>query len=252
MLHWMRARFADKPNGLILTLGLAGAAVLTTLFIKIAKNVLLKEEIVDIDAYIMQLVYGWRTDWLTEFFKFMTFLGGIEGVALFMLALLILGWKHRILPLAFGAALTLAVFVTQSLKVVFGRLRPEEAFRLVVENGFSFPSGHTFMATILFGLSGYLLARAVLSGWRYAAAAGAAALIGLVGASRVYLGVHFPSDVLASMTFASAFLCLFIALIEINQRYELRKKYMLKPAMARPLLVSFAITAAAGLVYAWM
>ena len=244
---WLWARVADTPGGLILTIGLAGAAVLLTLFIKIAKDVLLHDEIVGIDQHLIHQVYGMRTDLLTTVFKFFTFMGSIQAVAVFLAVIVIAGWRHRILPVAYVLALGGAVVISQTLKLLFGRLRPDQAFRLVVENGFSFPSGHTFVATVLYGLSAYLLARTLRSrAARWLVVAGMLPLIVLVGASRIYLGVHFPSDVLASMTFGSAFLCLLIAAVEINQRYRLQPALILTRQAMRPILAGLAAVILAG------
>lgn len=232
-----------------MTLGLAVAVLLTIGFFNIARDVLLKDEIVDIDRYLIHTVYGWREDWLTGIFKFFTYMGGIEAMLVFLWAVVIFAWRQRLLPIVFCIGLFVAVGVSQLMKLIFGRLRPEEAFRLVVENGFSFPSGHTFVATLMYGLAGYLLVRTIGSrAWQWVAGVGALLLILLVGFSRIYLGVHFPSDVLASMAFASAFLVLIVTAIEINHRYRLKPWLLLEPAARQPILMSLALTVLVGLL----
>lgn len=246
---WLRARVDDRPTGLMLSVGLIIATLLTTGFINIAKDVLLKDEIIDIDRALIQAVYGWRQDWLTELFKFFTYMGGIEAMVVLICSIAIFAWRQRLIPVVFGAALLIAVSVTQSLKLLFGRLRPEEALRLVVENGFSFPSGHAFVATLMYGLAGYVLARTARTPlWRWVAGIGSLLLVGLIGFSRVYLGVHFPSDVLASTAFASAFLVVFVTVIEVNRRYSIRPRFQLRAAAASPVALAVALTMFTGLV----
>lgn len=248
---WLCDRVSTgKPAGIILTTGIASAVVLTSAFVSLAKDVLLRDEIVDLDQFLIHTAYGLRSDFQTEFFKIMTFTAGIEGVLVFALVLVLLAWRQRAVLLAFGLALTLAVAITQLLKIVFGRLRPEEALRLVVEHGFSFPSGHTFIATVLYGLAGYLLFRtsATLLA-RFAAVAGAVTATVMVGLSRIYLGVHFPSDVLASMLFASAILVLVITVLEINERFRLRPAYTVTGIARLPVLTACAATLLAGVVW---
>lgn len=84
--------------------------------------------------------------------------------------------------------------VVYALKAFFHRARPEAAFASL---GYSFPSGHSFAAVTIYGMLAYWLTREVSSGRRRALWGGAVALILLIGFSRVYLGVHYASDVAA-------------------------------------------------------
>lgn len=95
----------------------------------------------------------------------------------------------------YGAALVGAALGTQVLKVSIGRLRPPEG-AAVPPPGFSFPSGHTLNGTVTYGLIGLLVWRSDLPAWvRRVVAIGLAVLVGLIGLSRIALGVHYPSDV---------------------------------------------------------
>ncbi len=248
--QWLADRTAyDRPDGMILTGGVVIAAALTLAFAALAKDVLLRDEIVDIDQHLIHTLYDMRTPLQTVFFKFMTELAGFESMVVFILVLAVASWRRKALPLLFGAALAVAVIMTQGLKIIFGRLRPDEALRLVVENGFSFPSGHTFVATIMYGLTGYVLWRTAHSSVsRFIAAAASVTTIVLIGCSRNYLGVHFPSDVMASLLFGSAFLVLFITAIEINERYRLRPKFLLARLDRRSLTLTLVATILASSV----
>lgn len=97
--------------------------------------------------------------------------------------------------------------VVALLKALFGRPRPEEIFAPL---GYSFPSGHTFGAVTVLGITGYYLAREVSA--RYRAWVWGASILGmfLVGWSRMYLGEHYPSDVGAG--YAAAFCWVYICL----------------------------------------
>lgn len=83
--------------------------------------------------------------------------------------------------------------IVYGLKALFHRARPEAAFASL---GYSFPSGHSFAAVTLYGMLAYWLAR-VVPGRRAWIWAGAVVLILLIGFSRIYLGVHYASDVAA-------------------------------------------------------
>jgi undecaprenyl-diphosphatase len=91
-----------------------------------------------------------------------------------------------------------AILFNSLLKVFLHRPRPD-----IIEitykkfNGYSFPSGHTFGSTMVYGLFAYAITGLLSSPWDYLVAGILVLLILLVGISRVYLGAHFPSDVVA-------------------------------------------------------
>ncbi|PZR33384.1 phosphatase PAP2 family protein [Caulobacter segnis] len=90
------------------------------------------------------------------------------------------------------------LLISQGLKLLFGRERPEMAFRAVEAVNASFPSGHAMLSAVVFLTLGVLAARFSERRRVKALAIGAAVLLSLlVGASRIYLGVHWASDVLA-------------------------------------------------------
>ena len=98
------------------------------------------------------------------------------------------------------------------LKLLFARPRPALFPPLVVESGFSFPSGHVTTSVAVYGLLAVFLWRQGHRGWAIVAAA----WVLVVAVSRIYLGVHYPSDTLGSITFASLWLW---AVVAIRTRY---------------------------------
>ena len=91
------------------------------------------------------------------------------------------------------------------LKAAFGRLRPDGALAALVVEGLSFPSGHATMSAVVWLTLGALVARTRPAGPQRAYVLGGAALVtGLVGASRVVLGVHWLTDVLAGWAIGAA------------------------------------------------
>ncbi len=97
------------------------------------------------------------------------------------------------------------------MKLLVARPRPPLADARIVADGFSFPSGHATVCAMLYGTLAYLLLRQIRA-WplivRAAVAVFTALLIFAIGLSRIYLGVHYPSDVLAGWTAGALWLVL--------------------------------------------
>jgi membrane-associated phospholipid phosphatase len=154
-----------------------------------------------------QRVHDWfitlRGGDATFFFTVMTDVGSPSGVAAIggvaAIALLIARryrWVIYLAVTAGGGSL-----LNLELKRYFARSRPDVAEMLRLAHGYSFPSGHAMGSTIVFGALAYLASRTIQNwGGRAAAIALAVVLTLSVSLSRVYLGVHWMSDVFAGMT----------------------------------------------------
>ena len=122
--------------------------------------------------------------------------------------------------LAFGwvAAVAGNGVLNSTLKQVFARVRPLHADGMALEPGFSFPSGHSSGAVVAYGMLAYLGMRLLPPRWHLPAVLLATALAFTVGASRVFLRVHFASDVLAGFASGMAWLAVCVASIELTRR----------------------------------
>ncbi len=140
---------------------------------------------------------------LSSFLEFMTNLGGapimaaITALLIGVLALRRQPWQAWFVTLAIGGASALNVL----LKLEFHRSRPQIVPHLVPESDFSFPSGHASVSTAVVLT---LIALLWPTRWRWIAVTLGLGFVALVGVSRVYLGVHYPSDVLAGWAVTSA------------------------------------------------
>jgi membrane-associated phospholipid phosphatase len=159
------------------------------------------------DASVQQWLHHRATPLLDNFFIFFTDLGGAVAILIATLALvLLLANRHRKLEAAilatgvFGAAI-----INIALKLLFERVRPTLWQPLVIEHSFSFPSGHAMASSALVCCVVILMWR---NRWRWWILAGASAYMVLIGISRVYLGVHYPSDVLAGWLISVAWVFL--------------------------------------------
>lgn len=149
-----------------------------------------------------------RADWLTPVMEGFSALATPPALAGMLLIVAAFGPGRR--PGWFcGLNLVLAALLNVVLKAVVQRPRPE-GFRLAVEGGFSFPSGHSMAACAFFGLIVWLV-------WRYERdrsrrlllTAALSFIILMVGVSRIYLGVHYASDVVAGFCASLAWLALY-------------------------------------------
>lgn len=177
----------------------------------------------------------------TSFFDVMTTVGGPVGVAaiggiVFVVLLVRKRYRWAIylaLTAAGGGALD------WELKRYFARARPAVAQMLKHASGYSFPSGHAMGSTVVFGSLAYLVLRARIA-WRWKAAAVAFATTLVVGVSlsRVYLGVHWISDVGAGITAGLLWLTMTTVAYETFRRIHIirtiRAKHGLPGAAAPP------------------
>jgi len=102
------------------------------------------------------------------------------------------------------------------LKLLFSRVRPELWPRLITETSFSFPSGHALGSVVLYGMIGYLLAQHYLH-WSRAIYGLALSIIAAISLSRLYLGVHWPTDILAGWSIGFVWVMICIALLRLRR-----------------------------------
>ena len=166
------------------------------------------------------------SDPLTEFFEAVTTLGNgvvLAGVAA-IAALLLLRAGHRRESLLVVLAFVGAEIVSYSLKLGFRRDRPFFTDPLATERTFSFPSGHSTVSLAVYGALAVILARHVRGRAKLLVLAAAAVLVGLIGFSRLYLGVHFLTDVLAGFAAGTAWLAGCVLALDLHQRLRRRRQ----------------------------
>lgn len=157
------------------------------------------EQLVGFDSSIQETVRGNLSPALTQFFNHLTIIGNPEvQIGLVVVTVLVLfgvKWKAEALWLAVNGSLAGLLIV--GLKAIYVRPRPSLT-HLVEAGGFSFPSGHSLGSMLIFGTILVIICQRVKKApVRWALLAILSLLIGLIGLSRIYLGVHYPTDVLA-------------------------------------------------------
>ncbi|MFD0049688.1 phosphatase PAP2 family protein [Actinomycetes bacterium NPDC127524] len=176
------------------------------------------------DDSIISFVQGFEAPSLTVIMKFFSWIGSTEIVAILSIVILLVLYKflhHRLELILFIAVIGGTAVLNQVLKMLFHRSRPS-LHRLADAQGFSFPSGHSMEAVALYGVLAFLLWRHIPSAWgRRILAFLSVCMILAIGISRIYLGVHYPSDVIGAY-FASIFWL--TVSIWIFQRYKDRQE----------------------------
>ena len=203
-----------KKRGVIFAAGLVLFVLLTILMVT--------GNLQWFDDPIREWVYSIRNPALTEVLKVITYMGNWQTITLLCIVLLL----FRKTRLRYGVPVSAgAIFVTifnRIIKLIFKRPRPEESLHLIEEGGYSFTSGHSITSMVVFGLLIYLVRKYVKN--RKAANILTAALAVpwiFIGLSRIYMGVHFPSDVLAGWALGAAVL---VGIIVIVEKCDVRRK----------------------------
>lgn len=177
------------------------------MFAEIARDVWLQEGF-GWDAPIMLAVHSLQTPWLDRLMKISTSAGSYGALLVGAMAAFWLRRRHRWAELiALLVSVVGAVAINALFKLFFARPRPNLFPPLTVEHTYSFPSGHTITAVALYGFLAILLWRNHHRLWAILAGM----VIPLVGFSRIYLGVHYPSDVLGALTLGTLWLSIVMA-----------------------------------------
>ncbi len=212
----------DEKFGLYLTIGLAVVVFFTWLFLGVTQDLVAQEAIYLADYRLLNLLQLFRTPAFSQVMLYATYLGGWQVVLAGALAAgAFLGALRRWRYLAaFAIALSGGELFVFGVKLLFRRPRPPLVNALVPETGYSFPSNHVFVAVVFYGMLAYFFWRATRRrAVRIPAIAGAAILAVIIGFSRLYLGAHWPSDVLASLAAGAAWLAAVITALEIRRRF---------------------------------
>ena len=172
------------------------------------------------DHFIASPILMNRSPKSTAFYSFITDMGGTFFIVLLTLIVsLYFIWQKKdtktaywfILHVALGAGL-----LNQVVKFFFQRTRPTIE-HLVLQDGYSFPSGHSMASLICYGGIAFLIIHFTQKKWiKWLTCLITVLIVSIVGLSRIYLGVHFPSDVVAGFCLAGSWFALSAAFYSIK------------------------------------
>jgi membrane-associated phospholipid phosphatase len=206
-VHISHAIFALSMQ---IILGICAVIASLFVFLKLAYKII-DNETVFFDSSIINFMYSLRSPEMTALMKGITFLGGeiFLGTAT-AITILILFKKHKNDALNFIFILLFGIGLNLFLKDLFQRPRPD-FMPLIHEATYSFPSGHAMNSFVFYMTLSYFIfhetRRKMLS---ILFASVSAIIVLLIGISRIYLGVHYPSDVIAGYAAGILWFCLVI------------------------------------------
>lgn len=217
-LYWSRRQITVpryRWPALYALFGLLVSGVLLALFVHLAEETIYLHEVDVFDNAVIWLVRSIANADVDSMMISVTYFG--SGYIFSFLGPLILGFLVIIGRRREGAVLAIclagASVLNILLKNLFERARPD-FFQVVSATGYSFPSGHAMISFCFYGMLAYILERhvhsPVIKSLIYIAAAG---LVVMIGISRIYLGVHYPSDVLAGFIAGATWLSFCVSLL---------------------------------------
>ena len=176
---------------------------------------IVENPVISFDETIRYWVYENRSPLLSSIFIPITYMGNWQTITVLAAILLAMPGTRRNMGLPFAVVSLSSTVVYKVVKGIFERPRPELEVRLIPQGGFSFPSGHSMNCIVCFGILIYLIRRYCKN--RKIANILTVLLTLLIigiGTSRVYVGVHFPTDVLGGWSLGLAFLMGAILILE--------------------------------------
>jgi undecaprenyl-diphosphatase len=227
-LHrFLMKRFSPKEEmGLQFTIGIVLILCAALAFGEIAEDVVEGDTITLIDVQLAHWFRAHATAGFTHLMLFVTHWNGIAGSSVMGALLALWFWRRKahywlvVVLVAVPGGMLLNV----ALKHIFRRARPSLEDPLLTLSTYSFPSGHTAAATVFYGLLAcYLLRRVQAWPARAAIVVACCLMVGLVALSRMYLGVHYLSDVLAATAEGAAWLATCITAVSTLQRRRMAR-----------------------------
>jgi membrane-associated phospholipid phosphatase len=176
----------------------------------------------NLDEPILLLIQRLHTPLRDRIMLGITFLGDPVVMLLSSLGLAIspLFYKRRWQATILGIAGAGAILLNCLMKLLFGRARPALWKHIINVGQHSFPSGHAMVSIVIYGFTGYILAKQFPE-WRFRIYALTVVLIAAIGFSRLYLGVHWLTDVTAGYGAGLVWLIICILSLESQQKYRL-------------------------------
>lgn len=191
-------------------------------------EMLQNDQLARFDQRVTDWVFTYRTETMNRFFLVITAFGNAQSYFIIVpvVAIILYAYGHRWHLSIMATIILLSTSLLNILiKNIIARPRPLESLRLIEAFNFSYPSGHSMGATAFYGFLVYLVIQFTRRLWlKIVLVVLLVFLILAIGLSRIYLGVHFPSDVLAGFIAGIIWLAIFIMAFSIFRFFRRRSE----------------------------
>src|SRR4030095_13498386 len=226
-IAFVQARLSPQGYlGLSLTLGALVLIAASWLFGGIAEDVVTGDSITIVDVQVANWFHAHATHGLSQVLLLITNVHGVAGVTALVVGLAsVLIWRRDwYWLLALGLVVPGGMLLNVMMKLAFHRTRPQFDDPLLAFTTYSFPSGHVAGATLFYGLlTAYLLPQVREWRWGVLIVLCAFLLVALVALSRIYLGAHFLTDVLAALAEGVAWLAVCLTALHTLRQHRARE-----------------------------
>ena len=224
---FIKNRFnTNSKNGLYLTIGFILVSFFTYIFFNFIEDLFDNRTLAIFDLNLLNRIQDLRTPFLNKFMLFVTHLGDwqtILVVSFIVISVLAIfkKWKYII---ALAISTIFGEIFVYAAKNIIKRQGPPLRYLIFLGKDFSFPSGHSFISISFYGLVFYFIFDFVKNKTVKILSIFAGCLIViLVSFSRIYLGVHWPSDVFASLASGIVMITIIITFLKIDNKFGLIK-----------------------------
>jgi undecaprenyl-diphosphatase len=207
-------------------LGFALIVVAAALFAAIAGEIGAGERLGALDHVFSAAVRDATSPAMRSVFAWVTHLGDpatLTGLCV-AVAIVLLLRGERLLAAGWVMAIGGNAILNVTLKHVFERVRPVHGNGLPLADGFSFPSGHSSGSLVAYGMLAYLAIRTLPRAWQMPVVLAAVAVAYVTGCSRVFLQMHYATDVIAGFASGAAWLAISIASLEATRLLRARRR----------------------------
>lgn len=217
--NFLNARLSrEGVLGLHFTIGILVLSIATWIFADLAEDIANGEPLTQTDVRFSNWLHVHATPWLTKVLLAITHLHSTIGITIMTLIICVILWRRRSRYWIIKLCVTIygGMLLNRWLKEVFHRARPHFDDPLLSLTTYSFPSGHTMAATVFYGaLCVFLISKVRGLQRRVLIVLASLLMISLVGFSRIYLGVHYLTDVIGAMIEGVAWLTICFTAFEM-------------------------------------